>query len=654
MIAGTGTRLNVDLLNAFQSKGLEEGNPRIVTGAPTALFLCPAHSTSPAPGVGQLRLRRRPRATVATAVIRALTGLWCGIAMAPALATAQSPVDSTGDSTFVLATEDPARAPSSFIGNGRFSLVIPPLGLAAERSYATGLYEHGAGDVPRIVALPAWNGIRVFDGERWLEDTLSAGDSIQSYRQTIDMRTGTASTGYERVSGTRRTSVRLETFVSRASPRLAAIRLGLVPRQAGRLRVRFALAGWPRPHRLPLDTLSRTQPGWGPKELWYPGHMAVRSRTADKGTAAGSGRLSLAAIPEGRSTVLAEVAELRWPRDLPGVSVRTLPEPGAARIEVAFDATPDRTYAFTQVVGFGTSTETSRALDRARTAAGAAARGYDSLAAENSRAWARRWETDIVLDGDPELQRVVHAMLFYLLASADSGTSMGIPPMGLSSAGYYGHIFWDSDTWMFPALLLTHPDVAHSMVAFRARTLPAAQANARANGYRGAMYPWEADERGVETTPHFAAQNASSEIHVNGDVALAQWQYYLATNDSSVARARGVSGDPRDRRLLGEPRELRFHKPPLPHSERSVGGGRPRRRERRRVHQCRRSPQSGDGHRRRPAARRGGRPALERGGRKAPPAGRFGQRLLPYLRGCAGLHARLGDTAPRLSRSACR
>ncbi len=533
VIPNSGTRFNVDLLNAFQSKGLEEGNPRIVIGRPYDPLPRPAHSTSPAPGVGQLRLRRRPRATVATAVIRALTGLWCGIAMAPALATAQSPVDSTGDSTFVLATEDPARAPSPFIGNGRFSLVIPPLGLAAERSYATGLYEHGPGDVPRIVALPAWNGIRVFDGERWLEDTLSAGDSVQSYRQAIDMRTGTASTGYERVSGTRRTSVRVETFVSRASPRVAAIRLELVPRQAGRLRVRFALAGWPRPHRLPLDTLSRTQPGWGPKELWYPGHMVVRSRTADKGTAAGSGRLSLAAIPEGRSTVLAEVAELRWPRDLPGVSVRTLPEPGAARIEVAFDATPDRTYTFTQVVGFGTSTETSRALDRARTAAGAAARGYDSLAAENTRAWARRWETDIVLDGDPELQRVVHAMLFYLLASADSGTSMGIPPMGLSSAGYYGHIFWDSDTWMFPALVLTHPDVAHSMVAFRARTLPAAQANARANGYRGAMYPWEADERGVETTPHFAAQNASSEIHVNGDVALAQWQYYLATNDSS-------------------------------------------------------------------------------------------------------------------------
>ena len=35
-------------------------------------------------------------------------------------------------------------------------------------------------------------------------------------------------------------------------------------------------------------------------------------------------------------------------------------------------------------------------------------------------------------------------------ASIEAATRLGIPPMGLSDAGYYGHIFWDSDTWMFP------------------------------------------------------------------------------------------------------------------------------------------------------------------------------------------------------------
>ena len=147
-------------------------------------------------------------------------------------------------------------------------------------------------------------------------------------------------------------------------------------------------------------------------------------------------------------------------------------------VEIAFDAAAGRHYTFTQLLGIAAAEPgqalavATRRVDQARS------RGYDSLAADNARAWARRWETDIVLDGDPALQRVVRSMLFYLLCSADSGTAMGIPPMGLSSAGYYGHVFWDSDTWMFPALVLTHPDVARSMVDFRARTLPAAQANA--------------------------------------------------------------------------------------------------------------------------------------------------------------------------------
>ena len=67
------------------------------------------------------------------------------------------------------------------------------------------------------------------------------------------------------------------------------------------------------------------------------------------------------------------------------------------------------------------------------------------------------------------------------------------------------------------------------------------------------MYPWEADERGEETTPHFAVQNAKMEIHVNGDVALAQWQYYQMTGDSAWLANDGLSRHPGDRQLLGQP-----------------------------------------------------------------------------------------------------
>jgi outer membrane receptor protein involved in Fe transport len=38
-IPGAGTRINIDLLNAFQSKGLEEGNPRLASAGVTPIFL---------------------------------------------------------------------------------------------------------------------------------------------------------------------------------------------------------------------------------------------------------------------------------------------------------------------------------------------------------------------------------------------------------------------------------------------------------------------------------------------------------------------------------------------------------------------------------------------------------------------------------------
>jgi len=84
---------------------------------------------------------------------------------------------------------------------------------------------------------------------------------------------------------------------------------------------------------------------------------------------------------------------------------------------------------------------------------------------------------------------------------------------------------------MYPALLLLHPEMAKSMAMFRCNTLEASRMNAQLNGYKGAMYPWEADETGRESTPRYAWQNALEEIHVTSDVALAQWQYYLATGD---------------------------------------------------------------------------------------------------------------------------
>jgi protein-glucosylgalactosylhydroxylysine glucosidase len=54
------------------------------------------------------------------------------------------------------------------------------------------------------------------------------------------------------------------------------------------------------------------------------------------------------------------------------------------------------------------------------------------------------------------------------------------------------------------------------------------------------MFPWESDpQNGTDQTPYSAHVLAESENHVNSEVAIAQWQYYLATLDRDWLRVHG-------------------------------------------------------------------------------------------------------------------
>ena len=104
---------------------------------------------------------------------------------------------SSDDSSFVLSSDDPARSPSPFIGNGRIGLVIPALGLGPAESYLAGLYEEASGDVPRIVRIPVWTPLGICRRAGCLDSTAAAGGQLEGYRQSLDLRSGTARTEYE-------------------------------------------------------------------------------------------------------------------------------------------------------------------------------------------------------------------------------------------------------------------------------------------------------------------------------------------------------------------------------------------------------------------------------------------------------------------------
>ncbi len=71
--------------------------------------------------------------------------------------------------------------------------------------------------------------------------------------------------------------------------------------------------------------------------------------------------------------------------------------------------------------------------------------------------------------------------------------------MGLSGLGYNGHVFWDTELWMYPALLLLQPEMAASILEYRYDRLEAAKRRAFKYGYDGAMFPWESSESGKKT-----------------------------------------------------------------------------------------------------------------------------------------------------------
>jgi len=159
--------------------------------------------------------------------------------------------------------------------------------------------------------------------------------------------------------------------------------------------------------------------------------------------------------------------------------------------------------------------------------------GFSANGNSHSHDWPQIWRTsDVIIMGDPQAQQVTHANLFYLLSSTYPGSDHSIPPMGLSSNVYGGHIFWDADVWMLPALLVQHPEYARPIIDYRFRRLAQARRNAHAHGYAGAEFPWESADTGQEVAPPEFAQ----ERHITADVAWAAWQYYLWTGDNAYLR----------------------------------------------------------------------------------------------------------------------
>jgi trehalose/maltose hydrolase-like predicted phosphorylase len=156
--------------------------------------------------------------------------------------------------------------------------------------------------------------------------------------------------------------------------------------------------------------------------------------------------------------------------------------------------------------------------------------GRERLLNRHQQAWDELWESDIIIDGNEQDQTDVRMALYHLYSFVREGSRLSLSPMGLSGLGYNGHVFWDTEIWMYPPLLILQPELARSIVDYRTDRIDEAKMKAYSHGYDGVMFPWESNDTGGEATPVWAL-TGPFQHHITAVVGIAFWNYYRVTQD---------------------------------------------------------------------------------------------------------------------------
>ncbi|MDS9472461.1 glycoside hydrolase family 65 protein [Sporosarcina pasteurii] len=143
-------------------------------------------------------------------------------------------------------------------------------------------------------------------------------------------------------------------------------------------------------------------------------------------------------------------------------------------------------------------------------------------------------QSDVKIDGDEQLQEGIRFNLYQLLQSVGKDPVSNIAAKGLSGEGYEGHYFWDTEIYMFPVFLMTHPEIAKNLLVHRYSLLDSARKRAKEMGHKkGALFPWRTIT-GQESSAFFPAGTA--QYHISADIAYSYIQYYLVTQDEDFLK----------------------------------------------------------------------------------------------------------------------
>lgn len=392
--------------------------------------------------------------------------------------------------------------------------------------YLAGVYDKSEADVEELVKCPMWTDVSVWhEGDKFC---LSCCQALE-HEQILDMKKGILHrrTTFKNPHG-KILTLEISRLVFMHDPHRGYMRVKITPRNfSGQIRVLSGLNGqvynrgfFPREQykHLQLERIERGR-----------NFMYLEMKTRQQGIRIAVGASWKMISDTGRL--------LRWEPRIYGEKFTS---------EITIDAARGHSYAFEKLAVVMTSRdvpeERSRSMMReaicnlrsyVRTGASVEIRRHLDV-------WSELWkQADVRIDGDPAAQAALRYNIYQLLINGPAKPG-SIGAKFLSSEGYMGHVFWDTEIFILPFYIYNFPAMARNALMYRFNTLPGAIANAEKSGCQGARFAWESATTGEDVTPRFASKlekiirfiyTGTEEEHIVSDVIYGVERYFRVTGD---------------------------------------------------------------------------------------------------------------------------
>jgi len=168
--------------------------------------------------------------------------------------------------------------------------------------------------------------------------------------------------------------------------------------------------------------------------------------------------------------------------------------------------------------------------------------GFDKLLENQKQAWSKIWKmADITINGDVKAQQGIRFNIFQLNQTyLGTDAQLNIGPKGFTGEKYGGSTYWDTEAYCIPFYMVTKDQqVARNLLEYRYNHLEKAIENAEKLGFSNgaALYPM-VTMNGEEC--HNEWEITFEEIHRNGAIAFAVYNYYRYTGDYSYIPEKGL------------------------------------------------------------------------------------------------------------------